>query len=278
MKNFRFLIASLSLCLLPALTGCAQHAKQAELEKQTSLVGVPTPAVELSQLAPAGVDLAYRPVLRSAALAKTGDARSIDLWNLFLSGGLAIGALLTAPFDAKQRSGDTVTIPVEAATHLYPGGMIARNAAGNAVPASDTAGLRIVGRCEVDADNSLGIAGTINVQVSRGIFLYTNSATDPLAAADIGNMAYVEDDSTVCKVGANNKVKAGRITDIDPVTGNVWIDTRSVAGSVKYTPTSAQCTTAAAVDLATSEALANDLKAKYNALQADVVAMLAKLT
>lgn len=37
--------------------------------------------------------------------------------------------------------------------------------------------------------------------------------------------------------------------------------------------TSAQCSTAAASDLTTTEALANDLKAKYNALQVDFAAL-----
>ncbi len=52
---------------------------------------------------------------------------------------------LTAPIDTPERAADLVQVPVAAATHLYAGGLAARNAAGNLVPASDTAGLRVVG-------------------------------------------------------------------------------------------------------------------------------------
>ena len=131
---------------------------------------------------------------------------------------------ITAPIDIPERSAELVQIPAAAATHLYGGQLIARDAAGNAVPASDTAGLRVVGRCEIDTDNSAGLAAALSVLVKRGIFRYANSVGDAVAKADIGNTVYVEDDQTICKVGANNKVPAGKLIDID--SNGVWVDTR----------------------------------------------------
>ena len=59
--------------------------------------------------------------------------------------------------------------PVEANTVIYLGAIMALNAAGDAVPASSTTGLRIVGRAErvfngipgQNADNTGGAAGAI---------------------------------------------------------------------------------------------------------------------
>ena len=142
---------------------------------------------------------------------------------------------IAAPLDTPLRNANLVTVPVAASTHLYPGGLGARDASGNLVPASDTAGLRVVGRIEVDADNSLGGAGAISAQVRRGVLRYANSSGDPLAAADIGNMAFVENDSTVNKAGGTNKIHAGKIIDLD--ANGVWIDTSSVSNTLGFTAT-----------------------------------------
>jgi hypothetical protein len=147
-------------------------------------------------------------------------------------------ALLTAPYDSPTRNGDIVAIPVEANTQIFAGGLVARNAAGNAVPAQDAAGLKVVGRCEEQVANisadwnqyQYGAAGAVRVQVRRGVFRYDNAADDPVTASDIGALGYAEDDHTISRSGGNNKVIAGRIIDID--SSGVWIDTRDHAAVI----------------------------------------------
>ena len=85
-------------------------------------------------------------------------------------------------------------------------------------------------------------------------------------------LIFSEVPATACAVFTTNKVKAGRIVAVD--ADGVWIDTDKAAiVPTVLALTSAQNATTAAVDLATSEALANALKANYNQLQTDVAAL-----
>jgi hypothetical protein len=94
--------------------------------------------------------------------------------------------------------------PVEANTVVYLGAMVALNAAGNAVPASSAAGLRIVGRAErvhngipgQNADNSGGAAGAIAVVCRRGVFMYAINDSS-IAQAQVGSLAFAVDDNSV---------------------------------------------------------------------------------
>ncbi len=94
--------------------------------------------------------------------------------------------------------------PVEANTVAYLGAMVALNAAGNAVPASSTAGLRIVGRAErvhngmpgQNADNTGGAAGAISVVCRRGVFMYADN-DNSIAQAQVGSLAFAVDDNSV---------------------------------------------------------------------------------
>ncbi len=123
--------------------------------------------------------------------------------------------------------------PVAAATVCWEGGMVALTAAGaNSVakPASADAALKVVGLAMGNADNRLGAAGAIGVDVRRGTFLLNNSATDPVTVADIGKAVYAEDDNTISKTGAPSagtptQPQAGSLYDVDP-SGGVWIEIR----------------------------------------------------
>src|SRR5690242_19415085 len=100
-------------------------------------------------------------------------------------------AALTSSRNTPEMSdfGRMQVYPVEANTTIYLGSMVALNANGNAVPASSTPGLRIVGRAErtylgipgQDAVNTAsaavpgtnlpaGAAGAISVICTRGVF------------------------------------------------------------------------------------------------------------
>ncbi len=180
--------------------------------------------------------------------------------------------MISTPYNAPQRNGVFLVLTVAAATLLYPGGLVALNAAGAAVPATDTAGLQVVGRCEGLFDNSTGAAGDIVATIQRGVFRYANSGSDPVAQADIGNIAFIEDDSIICKVGATNKVRAGRIVDVDD--DGVWIDTRQTGQP--YTLTAVTVATANGSDAGTTQALANALKTAVNAVIVDLAAINAR--
>ncbi len=95
---------------------------------------------------------------------------------------------------------------------IYSGALVAVNAAGEAVPASDTAGLKVVGRAEHSA------AENATILVRTGCFAY--DGTD-MTRADVGATAYVADDQTVSKSGGTNSIVAGRVFDVDE--DGVWI-------------------------------------------------------
>jgi hypothetical protein len=126
----------------------------------------------------------------------------------------------TAPIDTPTRPGNTFAYPVAAATIIYAGTLVAVNAAGNAVPAANTAGLKVVGIAQDTYDNAAGLAGAMLAVVERGTFLLPNSATSALTVADIGTQALVEADDAVAKVASQN-IKAGRILSVH--TSGVWV-------------------------------------------------------
>ena len=129
--------------------------------------------------------------------------------------------------------------PVEANTNIYLGGMVALNAAGNAVPASATTtvanALRVVGRAEYvkngipgqNAINNPGAAGAISITARKGVFLYATDGS--VGAAQLGLNCFALDDNTVTPLdrasGASVQqyAAAGQVVAIDP-SGQVWVD------------------------------------------------------
>lgn len=92
---------------------------------------------------------------------------------------------------------DDLVLPVAAATKILAGIMVARNASGYAVPASDATGLRVLGRAESQADNTDGSAGDIEATIRPGIYLWENDETNPVTDAHVGERCYVKDNQTV---------------------------------------------------------------------------------
>jgi hypothetical protein len=129
--------------------------------------------------------------------------------------------------------------PVEANTNIYLGGMVALNAAGNAVPASATTtvanALRVVGRAEYvkngipgqNAINNPGAAGAISITARKGVFLYATDGS--VGAAQLGLNCFALDDNTVTALdrasgaGVQQYAAAGQVVAIDP-SGQVWVD------------------------------------------------------
>jgi hypothetical protein len=129
---------------------------------------------------------------------------------------------LTADRNTVSRDGNQLSIAMAAATIIYAGALIARDAAGHAVPASDAVGLIVVGSSENQVNNSAGAAGAVNITARRNrSFHYANSVGSPLTIADIGANALVEADDIVAKVSVNSIV-AGKVIDVD--AAGVWIE------------------------------------------------------
>lgn len=133
----------------------------------------------------------------------------------------------TTEIDTPSRAGLGINVPVAASTIIYGGTLVAMNSSGYAVPASDAAGLKVIGRARATVDNSDGDAGDLSIEIDRGVFRYDNSETHALAITDIGANAYVEDDCTVGHDGGTNDIVAGLVVDVD--ADGVWIDTTARA-------------------------------------------------
>jgi hypothetical protein len=128
---------------------------------------------------------------------------------------------------------------VEANTNIYLGGMVALNAAGNAVPASATTttanAQRIVGRAErmhhgipgQNAINNPGAAGAVSIVARKGVFMYASDGS--VGAAQVGLQCFAVDDNTVAATdrasGASVQqyAAAGQVVAIDS-SGQVWVD------------------------------------------------------
>ena len=104
----------------------------------------------------------------------------------------------------------------EAAAKIYTGALVALNSAGKAVPASDTAGLTVIGRAELTAESGK------MVTVKTGCFRFDNStSTAEIKATEIGKVCYVADDQTVSKTGGTNNIVAGLVFDVEKK--GVWV-------------------------------------------------------
>ncbi|MBI5770860.1 MAG: hypothetical protein HZA93_23990 [Verrucomicrobia bacterium] len=185
--------------------------------------------------------------------------------------GYSLGAAATAARNTDRRPGNTVNLPVAAATTIYKGTLVAKDANGRAVPASDTAGLRTIGLATETVDNSAGAAGALTIDVELGVFKFANSATNAIDQNDVGKMAEIEDDQTVAE-DSNEHVSAGRVLALDDDGAGVWIDTRfAYYGPKKVIAlTSTDGTAAGAADLPAlkteAEKIGDDVRALHASL------------
>ena len=98
-------------------------------------------------------------------------------------------------------------------TSITPGQLVALNGDGRAVPASDAAGLKIVGVAQEVVDGE--------VEVFSGIVSLANGSSGAaFAKTDRGAAAYVVDAVTVGKT-ATNKIIAGIVIDV--YDGEVYV-------------------------------------------------------
>ena len=104
-------------------------------------------------------------------------------------------------------------------TEITPGQLVALNSAGNAVPAADTAGLKIVGIAKMVVDGEVEVFSAV-------VGLVNGSSGAALARTDRGAAAYVVDAGTVGKT-STNKIIAGIVVDV--YDGEVFVAVDPVA-------------------------------------------------
>lgn len=132
-------------------------------------------------------------------------------------------AALNAPRSTVARSGDMREFPVKAGAKIWQGALVAIDATGHAVAASEDAAQRVIGRADETADNTAGADGAIRCRARVAVFRWNNSTgVDEIVASDIGGAAFAVDDQTVAKTSASDtRPVAGVIFDVD--ADGVWI-------------------------------------------------------
>lgn len=131
--------------------------------------------------------------------------------------------VLTEDYQAEAKFvRDSQAYQVLASTTIFAGAIVALDAAGFAIPATDTAGLVIVGRARDKVDNSAGGNGDEDVIAEKGVFLYNNDSGSPVVQADVGRPALVEDDNSFA-TSTVNSISAGQIRELEPDTNQVWV-------------------------------------------------------
>lgn len=115
----------------------------------------------------------------------------------------------------------TVIGKLAAATTIYKGALVAKNAAGYCVPAADTAGLVVVGVAMQTVVNP-GAAGALEINIDvGGVYKFFNLAADPVVQADMHGIVRVGDDQSVRNAGGTADIIAGVCELIEP--DGVWV-------------------------------------------------------
>ena len=116
--------------------------------------------------------------------------------------------------------------PVEAATLIPEGGILAVNAAGNVVPAGPTVTGFAIGRAETGIDNTLGAAGAVTVNVLRGVYALQLDATHPPGPTNVGQNVYMTAPDTVSTLSTITCL-GGVLIGFDDL-GNAIVDFRAL--------------------------------------------------
>lgn len=129
---------------------------------------------------------------------------------------------VTAARKTEERAGKQFSYPVEEGVVIHKGSMVALNAAGFAVPVTESTALNGAGMAEESVDNTDGADGAVRVTIRYGCFKWTNGTSgDAIVRADVGSNAYGVDNSTVSDVATGRSI-VGTIVDID-TDGGIWV-------------------------------------------------------
>lgn len=131
---------------------------------------------------------------------------------------------LTADRNTPAYQGEIREQPVGAATNIFAGALVMRNAAGFIVRGAVATGCFGVGVAEQPFNNTAGANGAANIRYRTGITarFRNNTAGDLIVQADVGGIAWISDDDQVSKTnGGATRSRAGIIEAVD-ATG-VWV-------------------------------------------------------
>lgn len=137
---------------------------------------------------------------------------------------------LTRDRATPYREGIEIAYPVAQGAVIHAGSLVCVNSSGYAVPAADTAGLKLVGVAQEAVDNASGLDGATTVRVRRkGCFQF---AATSITQAMVGSIMYVKDDQTFDDA-STNLIVAGRLVGYESsVLGWLDIDCAVYAGAV----------------------------------------------
>lgn len=130
--------------------------------------------------------------------------------------------ILTQDRNTPERNGDDFVFPMAASVTIFAGGIVMRNAAGDATPGRTATGQIALGRADETKTNGATV-GAETIKVRRGIFRYRNSASaDLITKANVGADCFIVDDDQVALTnGSSTRSRAGRIMDVD--AQGVWV-------------------------------------------------------
>ena len=131
-------------------------------------------------------------------------------------------AALAADRNTPLKSGDLRVGQVGAATKIFKGALIMRNAAGYLIKGATAVGSFGVGVAQTLADNTSGANAAIGVSWRPGVAYLANLAADLCLVTDIGAKCFIADDQTVARSnGTGTRSPAGVIEDVD--ANGVWV-------------------------------------------------------
>lgn len=188
-----------------------------------------------------------------------------------LAASFASAAALSAARDTKAKSNLRLNVGVKTGVTIYAGGLVAVDATGYAIPASDATGLTILGRATKTVAGGSEASGTYNMDVEQGVYWYASDAGTK-SKTKIGSILYVVDDQTVSATNSGTyAVVAGIMVDYDSVLGQVAVQIGNYASVLASTPASLAVSGAATVGTTlsvggaatlTGNAIANEVDAR----------------
>jgi hypothetical protein len=136
-------------------------------------------------------------------------------------------ANLTQDRDTRCRYyGPSKTLPMKTGVKIFAGSIVALDATGYAIRATDAANLVVKGIAAETVDNTAGADGALRITVRAGVFEMNKAAglTSPVGAYTNQSKVYVDDDNTVGVAGDTaNTIVAGWVEEFDPTTGLPWV-------------------------------------------------------
>ena len=129
--------------------------------------------------------------------------------------------MLNTPY----REGIAIPLMVAISTVIEEGELVAINADGAAVPATDTGAVRLMGRAESTVTTDATQANTPITITRNREYLLANDATNPVTAADIGTTVVLKGKNTIAKPEVGDTATAlavGMLTGVD-YNGKAWV-------------------------------------------------------